>query len=38
VPPVSTFVGGAIIMLAIVFLVVANSMVLTRPQRQGEAA
>lgn len=37
VPPVSTFVGGAIIMLAIVFLVVANSMVLNKPQRQGEA-
>ncbi len=36
-PPVSTFAGGAIIMLAIVFLVVANSGRLSLRPRQGES-
>ncbi len=37
-PPVSTFAGGAVIMLAIAFLVVANSGWLSRRPKPGEAA
>lgn len=37
-PPVSTFAGGAVIMLAIAFLVMANSGRLSRRPKPGEAA